>query len=751
MICDFTHISSACKMETIPDKDYILLPLWTQDPLFLSSFKDSHGDGFKPSGEEEKKDAKYLDNEDNEVLSTKKPRVNQEKDAKVNSTNNINTVSPSDNTVGIKDNVVDKDIVYGCADDLNMTNLEEINYSDDDEDVGAEADMTNLDSNIIGYTQKEGIDYDEVFALVARIEAIRPFLAYASFKDFVVYQMYVKSSFLYGKIKEDVYVCQPPGFEDLKFHDRVYKVEKALYGLHQASRAWKEMCTEFEKTMHKKFQMSSMGELTFFLGLQVTQKEDEIFISLDKCVDEVLKKFSFSTAKTASTPMETSKPLLKDENAKDVDVHLYRSMVGSLMYLTSSRPDIMFVVCVKHVNEEAHIHAKVDGKTVIISEASIKSDLRFGDKGGKDFSGRVTPLFPTMIVQAQQEVDKGTKILTDTQQTPAIIQPTTSQPQRKQNTKKPRRKDTELPQTSMPTRVVADETVYKEMYDSVERDATTTGLDAKTSSSSAPIRQETMGDAAAQTREERLKLSKLMELCTQLQSRVLALEITKTNQALEIRSVKRRVKKFEKKASNRTHKINRLYKIEVIVEKEVSTADPGTTAGEVVTSAGVEVSIAAANLIISMDDITLAKALAALKSAKPMVKEAIVPKSKEIFMQDPEETIIRTTTIVPSQDHELAERLQEEKQGELTIEERSKVFVELIMKGKSILEKSHETRAEGSSKRAGEELESNKSKKQKLDEQVEVEEDNDQEEAEMKMYMKIISNDEIAPSYTSSH
>ncbi|GJS53408.1 putative ribonuclease H-like domain-containing protein [Tanacetum coccineum] len=96
-----------------------------------------------------------------------------------------------------------------------------------------------------GYTQEEGIDYDEVFAPVARIEAIRLFLAYASFKDFVVYQMDVKSAFLYGKIEEEVYVCQPPGFEDPDFPDRVYKVEKALYGLHQAPRAWYETLSTY--------------------------------------------------------------------------------------------------------------------------------------------------------------------------------------------------------------------------------------------------------------------------------------------------------------------------------------------------------------------------------------------------------------------------------------------------------------------------------------------------------------------------
>ncbi|GJW33706.1 putative ribonuclease H-like domain-containing protein [Tanacetum coccineum] len=145
-----------------------------------------------------------------------------------------------------------------------------------------------------GYKQEEGIDYDEVFAPVARVEAIRLFLAFASFMNFPVYQMDVKSAFLYGTIEEE---------------------------------------------------MSLMGALTFFLGLQVKQKEDEIFISQDKHVGEILMKFGFFSIRSASTPMETHKALTKDEDGKDVDVHLYRSMIGSLMYLTSSRPDIMFSVC----------------------------------------------------------------------------------------------------------------------------------------------------------------------------------------------------------------------------------------------------------------------------------------------------------------------------------------------------------------------------------------------------------------------
>ncbi|GJS88592.1 putative ribonuclease H-like domain-containing protein [Tanacetum coccineum] len=212
----------------------------------------------------------------------------------------------------------------------------------------------------------------------ARIKAIRLFLAYASFKDFVVYQMDMKSEFLYGKIEEEVYVYQPPGFEDPEFPDKVYKVEIALYGLHQAPRAWYETLSTYlldnrfqrghiDKTLFIKrvkgdiLLMSSMGELNFFLGLQVTQKDDGIFISQDKYVDEILKKFGFSTVKTASTPMETSKPFLKDTEAEDVDVHLYRSMIGSLMYLTASRPDIMFAVCAcarfQVTPKVSHLHA----------------------------------------------------------------------------------------------------------------------------------------------------------------------------------------------------------------------------------------------------------------------------------------------------------------------------------------------------------------------------------------------------------
>nr|GEV10992.1 hypothetical protein [Tanacetum cinerariifolium] len=206
-----------------------------------------------------------------------------------------------------------------------------------------------------GYTQEEGIDYEEVFAPVAKIEAIRLFLAYASFMGFIVYQMDVKSAFLYGTINKEVYVMQPPGFQDPEFPDRVYKVEKAMYGLHQAPRALygtlskylldngfqrgtinqtlfiqkhkgdfllvqvyvddiifgssnPKLCKEFKALMHDKFQMSVMGELTFFLGLQVLQKKDGIFLSQEKYVGDILKKFEYSDVRSANTPMDKENP-----------------------------------------------------------------------------------------------------------------------------------------------------------------------------------------------------------------------------------------------------------------------------------------------------------------------------------------------------------------------------------------------------------------------------------------------------------
>ncbi|GJS83171.1 putative ribonuclease H-like domain-containing protein [Tanacetum coccineum] len=387
-------------------QDYIVMPIW-KDALYFDSPSKDVGNGEPKSAADDQKqveDDPY--NESDEKDKSKDDSSSKE----VNSVGqHVNTASPEVNTGHFKINTVDSSVNTASSYDLdNPKNMFKLGashtleathvelFSDEDE---PEVDLGNIEPTSIakalsdsswmevmqeellnkkdergivirnkeklvaqGHRQEKGIDYEEVFAPV--------------------------SAFLYGTIEEEVYVTQPPGFKDPDHPNKVYKVVKALYGLHQAPRAWyetlanyllgnrfkrgkidhtlftkkqkgdillvqvyvddiifgstnKELCTAFEKLMKDKFQMSSMGELTFFLGLQVTQKEDGIFISQDKYVAEILKKFNYTDVKSASTLVDLEKPLVKDRDADDVDVHLYRSMIGSLMYLTVSRPDIM--------------------------------------------------------------------------------------------------------------------------------------------------------------------------------------------------------------------------------------------------------------------------------------------------------------------------------------------------------------------------------------------------------------------------
>nr|GEV15979.1 hypothetical protein [Tanacetum cinerariifolium] len=365
----------------------------------------------------------FSDNSINKVnaAGTQVPAVRQ---ILTNTTNTFSAAGPSNTAVSPthgKSSYVDPS---QYLDDPNILALEDINYSDEEEDVGAKADFTNLETTItishipttrvhkdhhvtqiIGdlssatqtrsmtrmvkdqeepnrvhqalkdliwieamqeellqfkMQKEEGIDYEEVFTPVARIEAIRLFLAYASFMGFMVYQMDVKSAFLYGTIEEEVYVCQPPGVEDLDHPDKRGKIDQTLFIKKQKGdillvqvyvddiifgSSNKDLCKAFEKLIKDKFQISSMGELIFFLGLQIKQKPNGIFLIQDKYAAEILRKFGLSDGKSASTPIYTKKPLLKDLDREDVDVHTYRSMISSLMYLTSSRPDIMFIVC----------------------------------------------------------------------------------------------------------------------------------------------------------------------------------------------------------------------------------------------------------------------------------------------------------------------------------------------------------------------------------------------------------------------
>ncbi|GJX59529.1 hypothetical protein Tco_0290919 [Tanacetum coccineum] len=534
-------------------------------------------------------------------------------------------------------------------------------------------------------------------------------------------------------------------------------------------------------------------------------------------------------------------------------------------------------------------------KEIYVTPSHTKKVFANMKREGKGFSGRVTPLFQTMMVQAPEELGEGSEIPTDPQHTPTIIQPSTSQPQKKQPRRK-QRKDTEVPQPSGSTEPITDEAANEEHVPTHSNDPLLSG-------------------------EDRLKLTELMELCTKLSERVLALETTKTNQALEIDSLKRRVKKLEKKKGSRTHRLRRLYKVgrsarvvsskdeglgdqedaskqgrkidEIDQDAEVTLVDEtqGRYGDNLMFDTGVldnEQDMAEKEVDMAEKDVSTADPVTTveIKAAKPKAITTAAtttttavtrPKARGVVVQEPSEFTTTTSPSQPSQlpqakdkgkakivepekplkkknqimfdkevaqklqaqldaeleedeklarqreddckhtewdnvqammdaDYELATRLQAEEQGELTIEEKSRLFVELINKRKkhfarlraeeqrrkpptkaqkrntmstylknmagykynqlktksfkdiqmlfdkemkrvttfvdmdTELVKGSEIRTEGSSKRAGGELESENLKKQKLEAEV----DDDQEEAEMKMHMKIVHDDEVA-------
>ncbi|GJR08614.1 retrovirus-related pol polyprotein from transposon TNT 1-94 [Tanacetum coccineum] len=342
-------------------------------------------------------------------------------------------VSLTVNVASIEVNAIDAKTSIELLNNPNMPELEDIVYSDDNEDVGAEADMKNLDAfmpvspilttrihkdhpveQIIGdlhstpqtrrmtknleeheepkkvfhalkdpswieamqdellqfklqknkarlvaqgYTQEEGIDYDEVFAPVDRIEAIRLFLAYALFKDFVVYQMDVKSSFLYGNIEEEVYVCQPPGFEDPDFPDE-YTSRNGHFRDCISFKAWYETLPTY--LFDNGFLRGKIDKTLFIRRvkrLQVKQKEDGIFISQDKYVTKILKKFGFTDIKTASTHIGKQNPLLKDADGEEVMKHCIRSMIGSLYDINFFKADIIRLWVANSTTEAEYIAA----------------------------------------------------------------------------------------------------------------------------------------------------------------------------------------------------------------------------------------------------------------------------------------------------------------------------------------------------------------------------------------------------------
>nr|GEX09380.1 putative ribonuclease H-like domain-containing protein [Tanacetum cinerariifolium] len=428
--------------EKVSAQEYILLPVLNTSSDVPSSNEEVV---FSPKDDAGKKltvKLTYVERGKIDDLGCLDQQIKSTYDSEnTNSTNSFNTASLDVNTASDKDGTFER--TYGewnfstpitvnaagysfshlaALDDFSkMPNLEDIGIFDDaydNRDEGAEADYNNLEI-VEPKKKQERSERDCV-----RIEAIRLLLAYASFMDFTVFQMNVKSAFLYGTIEEEVYVSQPPGFVDPKFPDRVYKVEKALYGLHQAPRAWYETLSTY------------LLDNGFRRGII----DKTLFIKIIKNVILLVQ-----VVKSASTPMETHKPLLNDAAGTDVDVHLYRSMIGSLMYLTSSKPNIMFAtkihvdnesaICVvknpvyhsktKHIKISSktvkfvkQIHVIVDGKAVVISESLVRSDLIFDDE-----DGNVTPLFNNMLVQNQAPKGEGLAIPPEPQPTPSISKP----------------------------------------------------------------------------------------------------------------------------------------------------------------------------------------------------------------------------------------------------------------------------------------------------------------------------------------
>nr|GEW12935.1 retrovirus-related Pol polyprotein from transposon TNT 1-94 [Tanacetum cinerariifolium] len=718
----------------------------------------------------------------------------QEKQVNVNGTNTVNAASTN------KVNVVGEIISIELPFDLNMHVLKDIgtfDFSNKDEDDYAVADMNNLDTTIQvsptltirihkdppldqvigdlhsatqtrnisknleehgnekdergimirnksrlvaqGHTQEEWIDYDEVFAPVARIEAIRLFLSYASFKDFMVYQMDVKSAFLYEKIEEDV----------------------------------RELWNASEKLMHEKIHMSSMGELKFFLRLQVKQKNDGIFISQDKYVTKILKKFGFIEVKNARTSLETQKTLLKDEDGKEVDVHMYRYQVNpkvshlhavkgifrylkgqlklGLWYPKDSPFDLVAYTDSDYVGasldrksiigEAEYVVASsccgqvlwiqnqlldygVDGKEIINTESSVKRDLRLADEDGVDcflnstILERGDRLVRVAITASslEAEQDSGNIDKTQSKATPneASSSRTTSG-------------------GGLRCQEAMKDTIAQTMFENVSKLSNDSPL-VRARVDSSEDEQELGEDASKQGRIEAIDVDE---------------DITLVNDQDD-------AEMFD---------VNDLRGEEVFVDKD-DVVKEVNAAGELNDASIATTDSAVAT--ITTEEVTLAKALTELKASKPkdkgkgiMVEEHVKLKKKDQIRLDEEVTLklqvelqaefeeeqrlarekaqkeleasialIETWDDVHAKidaDYQMIERLQAEEQQELTDEEKATLFMKFLKKRRKFFAAKRE-------KREGEELTQKRSKKQKVDDNKET--------TELKKLMEIIPNKE---------
>nr|GEU90445.1 ribonuclease H-like domain-containing protein [Tanacetum cinerariifolium] len=548
-----------------------------------ASMETQPDDGYKPSSD----DGKKVDED-----PSKETECNdQEKENNVNIINNVNTVSLTVNAAGTNE---DKELLF----DLKMPDFEDVgtfDFSNEDEDDNIVAGTNNMDitiqfSHIPSQTQEEGIDYDEVFDSVERIEVIRIFLAYASFKDFVVYQMDVKSAFLYGKIEKEVYQVNP-------------KVSH----LHAVKRIFSDYAGA---SLDRKF---TTGDYQFIRCRLISwQHKKQTVVANSKTEAEYVAASSYY-----------GQVLWIQNQLLDYGYNFMHSKIfidnNSITYY-----------CQLKVNA-----ARLDGKEIIITKLSIRRYLRLADKEGVDCLPNST-IFENLelmgLVRAattasslEVEQDSGNIYKTQSKATP---------------------NEASSPRTTLGAGPRCQEAIGDTIAQTRFENA------FKLSNDSLLARGNTL-----QSNEDRLKLNELIELCTNLQSRVLHLEKTKTTQALEITSLKKRVKKLKKKQRSRTHKFKRLYKVgliarvdsseddqslvndqddakmfdvndlkseEVFIKEEV--ADKEVNASSEVYAASIATNLSD-DATITADEITLAQAHVEIKTSKP--------KDKGIVLQEP--------------------------------------------------------------------------------------------------------------------
>nr|GEV13524.1 uncharacterized mitochondrial protein AtMg00810-like [Tanacetum cinerariifolium] len=562
--------------------------------------KCSQDDGFQPTSNGGKK----VDEDSSNESECK----DQEQKVNVNRTNNVYTAGTNGvNTVGVNTN---NELPF----DHEMPALEDIstfNFSNDHKDVDEEADINNMDTTI----------------------QVSPAPTIRNHKDHPLDQV-IRDLYSTTQTRNMLKNLEEHGFVTIIHQRTNHKdFQNCLFAcfLSQEEPKKKEVCNAFEKMTHEKSRMSSMGELTFFLGLQVKQNQDGIFISQDKYVAEILRKYGFTKVKNASTPMKTKKPLLKDKDGEEVDVHMYRSMIGLLMYLTSSRPDIMFAVCAcarYQVNQKvSHLHAV---KRIF---RYLKGQSKFGLWYPKDSLFDLVAYTDSDYAGASLDRkftigDFRCRLISwQCKKQTMVLNSTTEAKYKKQKPRKTKRKDTELPQTSGPTTNAADEDVNKEMNDSLVRAVTTA--------------------SSLEAEHDNGNINKTQSKATSNESSFQGTDLgggPRCQETIRATIAQTRVKKLEKKKQLRTHKLKRIYKVGLTAR--VESFDDDEDLGEDAYKQGrisdtdVDEGI---TLVSTHNDAKMFDAnqdLSELKHTKPKAK------AKGIVFHEPEESTTTTTVAI---------------------------------------------------------------------------------------------------------